>query len=60
MHFIPNLMDLILFMDHSLVMVKELGQLNKIMSYAVQGHLRQRSHSEELWKMWSTGIENAI
>ena len=36
-----------LFMDNSLVVVKGLVQLNGAMNYAMQGHLRWTSHSEE-------------
>ena len=35
-------------MDHCLVMVKELVQLNEAMSHAVQGHPRQTGHSRVL------------
>ena len=35
-------------MDHSLVTVKGLVQLNEAMSHAMQGHPRWMGHSEEL------------
>ena len=45
---IKNVIKLFLpHMDHSLVMAKELGQLNEAMSHAVQGHPTWMGHIEE-------------
>ena len=38
-------------MDHSLVTVKGLVQLNEAMSHAMQGHPRWMGHSEEFWQI---------
>ena len=36
-------------MDQNFVVAKGLVWLNETMSHAMQGHLRQMDHSEELW-----------
>ena len=38
------------FMDHCLVMAKELAELNEAMSHASQGHPRQMGHSKGFWQ----------
>ena len=38
-------------MDHNLVVVKGLIELNEAMSHAMQGYPRWTGHSEEFWQI---------